>query len=329
MIREELPLITIVVPIYNVEKYLTKCIESIIKQTYVNIQIILVDDGSTDSCYEICKEYKNKDNRIEIIHKSNGGLSDARNIGIESAQGEFITFIDSDDYIENEYIEYLFKILIDNNADVSICDYKYVNEQGKIGNKYKNNDEIIIYNAKEALYELCKNELISNSAWAKLYKIELFRDIRYPKGRIFEDIATTYKVFDKANRIVFGGRPLYNYLYRKSSISKKGFSINRLNAVEFVEEMTAYIENKYGERENLCRKRRFVEYIYAYKTLCESKNYNKQIGIELFIKMKENIEGIEKSLNIKMKMYLWSIKLGYPFLYITTKFENAMAKIRM
>ncbi len=326
---KENPLISVVIPVYNVKKYLNKCVDSVISQTYSNIEIILVDDGSNDGCAEICDNYKMLDNRIIVIHKENGGLSDARNVGIDICKGKYITFIDSDDYVECNYIEYLYIIISENNADLSICEYKYISENNKVLNKFNNDECIKILKKKEALMELCNEVFFSNSAWAKLYLTEHFKDIRYPVGRLFEDIPTTYKLFAKCNTIVFGGKPLYNYLYRNNAISKKEFTINRLDSIEFVEEMTTYISQEYPEYKDICKKRNFIEYVYVYKSLCSSPNYDQKISKMLYEKMTANNSGIFSMLSTKMKIYSIAVKFGRIFLYLCSKLECKIASYRV
>ena len=211
-------LISVVVPIYNVEKYLTKCIDSIINQTYKNLEIILVDDGSPDNCGKICDEYKKKDNRIKVIHKKNGGLSDARNEGIKIATGKYIGFIDSDDFVNLKMIEILYDLLKNNNADISVVSYKYY-----FGEEENNNESVEIKSPKilsniDAITYLFDNNKLGNYAWNKLYKLSLFDDVKYPVGKKMEDLGTTYKLFSKSNKIVYSDTELYYYLQRGDSI---------------------------------------------------------------------------------------------------------------
>ncbi|MBE5962332.1 MAG: glycosyltransferase [Lachnospiraceae bacterium] len=296
-------LISVVVPIYNVEKYLKKCIDSLIAQTYKNLQIILVDDGSPDRCGEICDAYAKQDKRITVLHKKNGGLSDARNAGIELCKGKYVTFVDSDDYLSEECILYLYKTLVENNADLSICGFKYITESGKIINKLNSEEVTKVMNQEEALYELCNNILFPNSAWAKLYKIEDFNDIRYPVGRLFEDIPTTYKLFFKTKKIAFGNKQLYYYLYREASISKQQFNPKRLDAIEFIEEMCSDISRKYPRLKSISNKRMLEEYIYAYTSLVLSN-----------IKYKENIKNIFHKIK-QTRFLVWRECLGQKMAY--------------
>lgn len=209
--------ISVIVPFYNVEKYARKCIESIINQSYKNIEIILVDDGSPDCCGKICDEYAQKDKRIKVIHKKNGGLSDARNIGIKEATGKYIGFVDSDDYIAPDMYEYLYNLIKQNNADISICGVQDFYE-GKEFVEQLIEENIEILNKEDAIKELLNDKKIRSHAWDKLYKKELFDNIEYPKGRKMEDIATTYKLFALSEKIVLGKEIKYYYLQRNNGI---------------------------------------------------------------------------------------------------------------
>ena len=172
--------ISIVVPIYNVEKYLERCIKSIINQTYKNLEIILVDDGSKDNCYNICEIYKKQDNRIVVIHKENGGLSDARNVGLLNSTSELICFIDSDDYVQKDYIEMLYNNLIEFKADISVCGFSHEREGQK--SKYEKREYTETYDSQEALKKMINlNSNFSVCAWNKLYRKKLFDNIEYPK----------------------------------------------------------------------------------------------------------------------------------------------------
>lgn len=224
-------LISVVVPIYKVEKYLEKCISSITNQTYKNLQIILVDDGSPDGCGAICDESAEKDKRIIVIHKENGGLSDARNKGIEVATGKYITFIDSDDFISANYIEALYKLIIDNNAEISIIGLTVTPED--IEPEFKNHvSEIEVLDNKTAIKEMLYNRKFSVSACGKMYLTRYFDDVRYPIGKYFEDLFTTYKVLNKAKLIVYSNYIGYFYVRRTGSILISNFSIKNMDAIE-------------------------------------------------------------------------------------------------
>lgn len=239
---KENELISIVVPVYKVEKYLDDCIVSIINQTYRNIEIILVDDGSPDNCGEICDRYAKSDNRIQVIHKENGGLSDARNAGIDVASGKFIAFVDSDDYIEKEYIEYLYNAIKQNNVDIAQCGINKVDEEKNLIEKIKQQEKVITPEEDmQDLYDRSKWENIVT--WNKLYLKSLFDDCRFPKGKIHEDEFTTYKLLFKTNKIAIIDNTLYNYRINPNSIMQRNYNVKRLHAIQAMQERLKFFED--------------------------------------------------------------------------------------
>ena len=235
--------ISVIVPVYKVEQYLRKCVDSIIKQTYSNLEIILIDDGSPDNCPIICDEYAMKDNRVVVIHKKNGGLSDARNVGIAKSTGKYITFVDSDDYISSDYIEYLYKLILSANGDVSIVlpQIFYDNqEQVAISNK---KESIRIYVSKSALLTMLYQKKFDTSAWGKLYSKKIFEDVVFPVGNIYEDISTIYKTLLKSKVIVYSNQKKYYYLKRNDSIMGRSFKEKDMDYIYQAESMYNSIKN--------------------------------------------------------------------------------------
>ncbi len=214
------PLVSIVIPVYNVEKYLSRCLNSVLDQNYRNLEIILVDDGSTDKSSNICDEYKDKDERIKVIHQQNKGLSGARNSGIDTATGEYICFIDSDDYISNYYVEQLIKTSIVENSDIVTCGYIQGYDDNYIFDSKKSSSEVYSYSSADALANWHdKYKKVETVAWNKLYKFKLFETgIRYPVGKYFEDVPTTHLLVSEAQTISFINSKLYYYYQRNSSI---------------------------------------------------------------------------------------------------------------
>lgn len=216
-------LISVIIPIYNCEKYLDRCINSVINQTYKNLEVILVDDGSTDSSGLICDRYLKKDKRIKVFHTSNGGLSAARNYGIGKAKASYIGFVDSDDQIDTYMYETLYNNLINNNADLSVCSVSFVYKDTLLRSKKYCPIEII--DSKKDTINLFFHYLGGVSAWNKLYKKELFKNISFPEGRFFEDAWVMYEIFDKCKKIVYDHKQLYLYTQRPdtimSSVSQK------------------------------------------------------------------------------------------------------------
>ena len=217
-------LISVIVPIYNVEDYLRQCLDSILEQTLSHFEVILVNDGSPDSSGDICREYVEKDSRFHYFEKENGGLSDARNYGIERARGEYLTFIDSDDYIDPLHLEYLYNTLMNNDADISVSNYMNYHTSiatfylHTFGDYYEKN-----YSSEELLANLAileRNDLSFSTIWGKLYKRSVFSFLRFPKGVIGEDVALIYKIYTQVQKIVYFHKDTYIYRENESGITK-------------------------------------------------------------------------------------------------------------
>lgn len=225
------PLITVIVPVYNVEKTLERCVNSIIAQSYTTLEIILVNDGSTDHSGEICDSYKRLDKRIQVIHKRNGGLSSARNTGIDHASGTYMCFIDSDDWIHIDYVKTLYDLSIKYNADISSCECDMVSSE-IVSLKKCTKEEALL--SKSDFWKLClTNHSVSVYAWNKLYRKELFVHIRYPEGQLYEDIVPMFELVKEASIFAVTHQKLYYYFDNFDSISKGFFRIQD----------NAYIEN--------------------------------------------------------------------------------------
>lgn len=216
-------LISIIVPVYNVETYLSRCVDSICSQSYTNLEIILVDDGSTDHSGDICDRYQILDDRIKVIHQRNGGLSEARNTGINMARGQYLAFVDSDDFVDVKFVETLFNLVLMHDAEIAMCDY-HKGEEDKFP-KGKRKHKIQMRVAEDMLRNWHgKYKRLETIACNKLYKRELFAEsgIRYPKGYYHEDIQTTHLLVNEADKVVFTDEKLYYYFHRKSSITSTG-----------------------------------------------------------------------------------------------------------
>lgn len=242
--------VTVVVPVFNVEKYLKRCLNSIINQTMKEIEIILVDDGSTDKSGKICDQYKKIDKRIKVIHQNNKGLSAARNVGIKIAISKYICFIDSDDYIENDMIEYLYQGCIKKNADISCCGFTNIYENKKT-EKITIPTQEIVFSKKEALDIHMFSGYIDVVAWNKMYKIELFKDIKFPEGKLYEDILTIYKLIEKSKIILLRPDSKYFYCKRNTSIGGQAFSKRTLNLLDACDKCVDDVLSKYGDLNNI------------------------------------------------------------------------------
>lgn len=213
--ESSLPLISVIVPVYNVEPYLERCIQSVIMQTYQNWQMILVDDGSTDRCGSICDRYAGKDDRIQVIHKTNGGLSDARNCGIDKADGQYIAFVDSDDFVQKDFLKVQYENLVRTGADMAICAYQNYHSKQDMACDTENHVCVVEEDITSQLY---LNPGMAIVAWNKLYRRELWNEIRYPVGRLHEDEAVIHELLTSCRKIVISDAKLYFYRQRADSI---------------------------------------------------------------------------------------------------------------
>ena len=239
--------ISVIVPVYKVESYLETCIDSILTQTFKDLEIILVDDGSPDRCGEICDEYAKKDSRVRVIHKENGGLSDARNVGYEASTGEFISFIDSDDYIQPTMLQKLLEVCEKYNLKMAGCDFQYVfDESDKIVSGSTGITEILT--AEEFFLRIIDTtKFLEMTAWNKLYHRSLFGGgVRYPKGRLFEDQGTTYKFVFQNDRIAHISEALYSYRKQRiGAITSQKYSSSEIDRIIMTSKMVEYVKRNH------------------------------------------------------------------------------------
>ncbi|HHW37926.1 MAG TPA: glycosyltransferase [Bacillales bacterium] len=242
------PKISIIVPVYKVEPYIHKCVDSILGQTFTDFEVILVDDGSPDNCGEICDEYAQKDSRVKVIHKENGGLSDARNAGIDRARGDYIGFVDSDDWIEPDMYELLYGMCIENNCEIACCTSIIHFKNKTVVN---GTHSLTVHDRNHAMRTMLEGELFDEVVWTKLFKRSLLKDIRFTVGIVYEDTAFTYKVIHESNQVCCIGAPKYNYLKRDDSVMDNAVKNIRIDAVFIYDEMYKFIEKYYQELSNL------------------------------------------------------------------------------
>lgn len=301
--------ISVIIPVYNVEKYLKRCLDSVISQTYKNLEIILIDDGSTDDSAVICDEYAEKDNRILLIHKSNGGLSDARNSGLKIFTGDYIIFVDSDDWIEKDFCEYIAKNMFD--SDMLLFNY-YVATKGK-----KKLKKIFLRNynvsKEKCLLDLAKSQ-VESYVWNKVYKRQLFKDIIFPKNRNYEDQAIMHALIYQSNKIKYVNRAFYNYFQNNNSITH---TVNLKNYKDYL-----YV--------NILRQKFYKKYypymvdyhkntIYsAIAKICLLYSHQEKYMIRynflrkvMIINLKNNIFNKKISIKTKFKMFLCIFKYDF------------------
>ena len=312
MKRNSNPLITVVIPVYNVETYLERCLDSVLKQSYQNLEIILVDDGSTDTSGDICRIYAGRDKRIRVIYKQNGGLSDARNTGIEQANGKYITFIDSDDSVSDDYVEYLYSLITKYRVNIAVAAHKVLANDKPIedlglGHKSKK------LSAKNALRDMCIDNGLTVSAWAKMYATSLFAQVRYPKGLIYEDIGTTYKLVLQCKYIAYGPKSIYNYYKQAGTITTESFSPKKLSYISLADMMCDEIIERYPDlRPYTLNKRveaRFSILRQIYSDRAERK-YEDFVD-EITTYFRQNKQAICQNTHIKRKYRLSLALLGF------------------
>ncbi len=244
-----MPQISVIVPVYKVEPYLRRCVDSILNQTYRDFELILVDDGSPDNCGKICDEYAAQDSRVTVIHKKNGGLSSARNAGLDIAKGEYVTFIDSDDQVAQSYLEYLFRIAEDNEAEISTCGILLNADFDNLAEENPFIAPCVVLEGRAAAMQPYKQGgLIVISACCKLYSRRLWSDIRFPVGKIHEDQAVVPIVLHRARKVTASQAKLYFYRNVEDSIMHKAFTTKRYDDIEAVDGCIAYFEEQ-GEKE--------------------------------------------------------------------------------
>ena len=268
--------ISVIIPVYNVEKYLKQCLESILEQTYKNLEIILIDDGTKDSSGMICDDYAKKDNRIKVIHQKNMGLSGARNTGLKNSTGDLITFVDSDDFIDNKMFETMLLSIKENDADIVECGTIFCDENG---NYIRDNtlNEVKIYKNEYQIKELLMNEDITTTSWGKLYKRKLFKNFEFPLGKYHEDTFTTYKLLHISKKTIVLNQSFYHYRQVNGSIMNSNFSLKHLDAIEATLERSKFIEKNYPEY----KKYDYANIVYScckvYERILLSDFYDKKI----------------------------------------------------
>ncbi len=242
-------LISVIVPVYNVEKYLDRCIESIVNQTYKNLEIILVDDGSPDNCSAMCDEWAKKDERIKVIHKENGGGATARNMALDIAAGDYISFVDSDDVIQQEFYDILTEVLLKNDCDIVECDYITEDRLEK-----QNNPDIIgVFNTHESMKQHISGRYCSSLIWNKLYRKEVVENVRFVPGKLIDDEFFTYRVLGNSKKTVIIDSKLYYYRQQDDSVMHRAYSTKRLVAIEAKVERFKYISEKFPDLADIAR----------------------------------------------------------------------------
>lgn len=306
------PLISVIIPVYNVEKYLDLCMQDVVSQDYKNIEIILVDDGAKDNSGAICDSWAKKDKRIMSLHKENGGLSDARNYGLKYTNGEWVTFIDSDDRLAPNYISELYKICEKNKCDISICDPVHIFPDKEWG--YENSTAVRVFSSDEAIEEMWYQKSFLVSAWGKLYKREFFDKVQFKKGIIFEDVQMMHKVFEQAKRIAYSPAKLYGYVHRENSITTQKFSVKDCGILDICQELIKFANSKSKELKEAAQAYYTVGCFRVYLNAPRTEEYTEYInqaknGIEKYGRMTLKNKKVRRKTKIGLICYFY-----FPFM---------------
>lgn len=309
------PLISVIIPIYKVEQYLTRCVDSILSQTYDNLEVFLVDDGSPDKCGLIADEYKIKDSRVNIIHKKNGGLSDARNVAIPIVKGEYISFVDSDDWVSPYYIENLYNAICRDNSDISMSWFKNVFSENDVQVTGSNIlKEYYLLGPLECLEKLLYQNGVETSAWGKLYKKDIISDLRYPVGKLYEDIPVTYAAIKKSTRIALISNIDYYYFQRSDSIQNETFNVKKLDGIFNCRRLIKDVVDDYPElyKAAVCR---YFGVVCNILFQIKDKSHE-SIKIELWNEVKKYRMQVMKNDKARLKNRIAALLsfLGYHFL---------------
>lgn len=310
----ETPLISIIVPVYNVCEYLDVCLDSLKKQSYPKLEIILIDDGSTDGSGVVCDDFARLNPYTKVIHQENHGLSAARNTGLSIATGKYVTFVDSDDYVAADYVSYLFSLISKNGTLVSICaisELTIKNHQINYGADYQEKS----MSTEEALGRMLREEGFNVSAYAKMYRRDLWQGITFPENSVHEDLGTTYKLLEKCPKIAYGPEPKYIYRKRKNSISSAEFSDQKLDIIRLTDEMCASIEAKFPYLINTTNLRRMHARFSVLRQMMLAKNLTepqKQKEQEIIKYLKSNKKHITKNpyATLRDKLAIYTLLLG-------------------
>ena len=312
-----MPKISVIVPVYKVEAYLLVCLKSIEKQTFQDFELILIDDGSPDSCGAICDEYAETHPNTRVLHQKNKGLSEARNEGVRISSGEYISFIDSDDYVSPDYLEYLFSLIEKYDADVSIAkEVRFWDDKTPIVPQQEPTDEVM--SPSEALNRICYNKL-GVYAWGKLYKRHLVEQYPYPAGQLYEDTATTYKLVGASNAFAAGSRVVYYWRQRQGSITHDVITERHLYGITAAQNQLKYMKENYPENVSAARARCGMKIIdLAYRMVMGKTDK------ALFNRIRAEVKPIcrdilcDSKASLSLKTRIFALRMGYiPYLFLS------------
>lgn len=317
--------VSVIVPVYRVENYLKTCLDSLVAQSYKNLEIILVDDGSPDGCPQICDQYGQRDSRIQVIHRKNGGLAAARNTGIKMASGAYLVFVDSDDWVDPYYVENLYRIVTGIRADVGICGYMDQYEgKPSLAPGEINLQESRCLNRLEGLKALLYQMPFDNSMWAKIYRRELFENLWLPEGRLYEDFAVMYRLFGRGENIAYNPWKGYYYLHRADGIMEERFSPKKMDLIDLADEMKQELLPLYPQLRGGIWSRYFRANCHIYLQIPRTPEYDslrKRVEKNLRESRIEVLKDRESRLGTKGGALCTC--LGFPFFYRMKNLKRA------
>ena len=316
-------LISVIVPVYKVESYLDRCVASIVNQTYSNLEIILVDDGSPDRCGAMCDAWAEKDPRIKVIHKENGGLSDARNAGMAIATGEYIAFVDSDDYLAPEMYRQLLEHMVADKSDIAACGVEMVFEDGS-PSRMLTKSGCCVLNTEEAMASVIAEDWLKQPVWYKLYKTELIRDILFPVGKYHEDVFWTYRAVARAKKVSVFDTPCYFYTQRSGSIMGSGYSLKRLDAIEAKQHRLEFIKENFPVLKEKAQVDLLFSCLYQMQQCLRNLTGEEQNKVRIkILEIVKRENPYPKNPDLPMKQKLW-FYLAQWNLEITSRLRNVL-----
>lgn len=305
--------ISVIVPVYRVEAFLDRCVQSIAEQSYKNLEIILVDDGSPDNCPAICDAWAERDSRIKVVHKQNGGLSDARNAGMAIATGEFMGFVDSDDWIAPDMYQHLYDLLETDGSDIAACGVEMVWEDGT-PSRMLTKAGCCVLNQEDAMRAIIEESWLKQPVWNKLYKTALIRDIPFPVGKYHEDVFWSYQAVGETQKVSVSDKVGYYYAQRSGSIMGEGYSLKRLDSLDAKVQRLSYIRKHFSQFESLAQCDFLFSCMYALQMCLQHLSF-----AETALAQKKIISFIDtvkpfcrlKSLSVQHRVWLCMFRLSF------------------
>ena len=236
-------MISVIIPVYNVQDYLARCVDSVLVQTHQDLEIILVDDGSTDASGDICDQYAERDSRICVIHKSNGGLSDARNAALDVMRGDYVTFVDADDYVHPQFVELLLHTIEDTGAPIAVCRWQELNDGEQPKSVDTGHITTKLFSQAEAINSVFYQQELNHSACSRLFKASIFDSLRFPVGKLYEDLAVIYPILKKVDRVALISPAMYYYMHRTGSIIES-MTLQRTHVLDHLESLEAQVADE-------------------------------------------------------------------------------------